>query len=166
MSSQNKNQQSFNIFEKYYLQQTNKLARTSSLNRSFNTSISSLSSSFQTNNIDINVELEFYVSYSKIETLRIINEIEVEENTENNIYSMVIYFVKPEDTLWKIAKRFKTTVEEIAKVNNIARKALNEVFPIFKVIRIVLIVFVIAIFGIVIFTMISTFSGFKSARDR
>ena len=56
MSSLNKNQQSFNIFEKYYLQQTNKLARTSSLNRSFNTSISSLSSSFQTNNIDINVE--------------------------------------------------------------------------------------------------------------
>ena len=57
-------------------------------------------------------------------------------------------------------------IENLGEFNNIARKALNEVFPIFKVIRIVLIVFVIAIFGIVIFTMISTFSGFNSARDK
>ena len=32
---------------------------------------------------------------------------------------MVIYFVKPGDTLWKIAKKFRTSVEEIVKVNNI-----------------------------------------------
>ena len=56
MSSLIKSQQSFNIFEKYYLQQTNKTSRTSTLNRSLNNSISNLSSSFQTNNLDINVE--------------------------------------------------------------------------------------------------------------
>ena len=32
---------------------------------------------------------------------------------------MVIYFVKEGDTLWKIAKKFKSTMEEIATVNNI-----------------------------------------------
>ena len=32
---------------------------------------------------------------------------------------MVIYFVKPGDTLWKIAKMFKSTVEDIARLNNI-----------------------------------------------
>ena len=32
---------------------------------------------------------------------------------------MVIYFVKPKDTLWKIAKSFDSTVEEIARVNEI-----------------------------------------------
>ena len=32
---------------------------------------------------------------------------------------MVIYFVKPGDTLWKIAKRYRSTVEDIARVNNI-----------------------------------------------
>ena len=32
---------------------------------------------------------------------------------------MVIYFVKPGDTLWKIAKMFKSTVEDIAKINEI-----------------------------------------------
>ena len=32
---------------------------------------------------------------------------------------MVIYFVKPEDTLWKIAKKYKSTIADIAKVNDI-----------------------------------------------
>ena len=38
---------------------------------------------------------------------------------DDDIYSMVIYFVKPGDTLWKIAKRYRSTVEDIARVNNI-----------------------------------------------
>jgi len=32
---------------------------------------------------------------------------------------MVIYFVKPGDTLWKIAKRFRSTIDDIARVNGI-----------------------------------------------
>ena len=32
---------------------------------------------------------------------------------------MTIYFVKPGDSLWKIAKRFKSTVNEIANINEI-----------------------------------------------
>ena len=32
---------------------------------------------------------------------------------------MVIYFVKPGDSLWKIAKKFGSTVSAIAEVNNI-----------------------------------------------
>ena len=32
---------------------------------------------------------------------------------------MIIYFVKPGDTIWKIAKKFKSTIEEIVKVNQI-----------------------------------------------
>ena len=32
---------------------------------------------------------------------------------------MIIYFVKPNDTLWKIAKRFQSTIEDIARVNNL-----------------------------------------------
>ena len=32
---------------------------------------------------------------------------------------MVIYFTKPGDSLWKIAKRFGSTVEDIARVNGI-----------------------------------------------
>ena len=32
---------------------------------------------------------------------------------------MIIYFTKPGDTLWKIAKKFKSTVGSIVKLNNI-----------------------------------------------
>ena len=32
---------------------------------------------------------------------------------------MVIYFVKPGDTLWRIAKKYKSTIKDIVRVNNI-----------------------------------------------
>ena len=32
---------------------------------------------------------------------------------------MVVYFVKSGDSLWKVAKKFGSTVEEIARVNGI-----------------------------------------------
>ena len=70
-------------------------------------------------NIDTNIELQFIVSASKNDSLNIINEISQEEARDNNIYSMVIYFVKPGDTIWKIAKRFRSTVDDIARVNGI-----------------------------------------------
>ena len=40
---------------------------------------------------------------------------------------MTIYFVKPGDSLWKIAKKYKSTVEEIMKVNDIEDK--NKIYP-------------------------------------
>lgn len=70
-------------------------------------------------NVNISIDLEFNVSSSKNEKLNIIDEINIEETNDNNIYSMVIYFVKPGDTLWKIAKKFKSTVEDIANINNL-----------------------------------------------
>jgi len=70
-------------------------------------------------NIITNVELEFNVSISKNENINIIDEISREESSQNNIYSMVIYFVKPGDSLWSISKRFKSTIDDILRVNNI-----------------------------------------------
>lgn len=70
-------------------------------------------------NISANVELEFNVGISKNENINIIDEISREESSQNNIYSMVIYFVKPGDNLWSIAKKFKSTIDDIARVNNI-----------------------------------------------
>ena len=70
-------------------------------------------------NMDANVGLQFNVSITQSENVNIIDEITLEENTDNDIYSMVIYFVKPGDTLWKIAKKFRSTIEDIARVNGI-----------------------------------------------
>ena len=69
--------------------------------------------------INANLELEFNVSVSRNSKLSIINEISLQETRDNNIYSMVIYFVKPGDTLWKIAKKFRSTISDIARVNGI-----------------------------------------------
>lgn len=77
-------------------------------------------------NIDTNIELEFSVSIIRNGKLNIINEISLQETRDNNIYSMVIYFVKPGDTLWKIAKKFRSTIDDIARVNGIEDE--NKIF--------------------------------------
>ncbi len=70
--------------------------------------------------IETKLDLRFNISASKNQTINILDNIEYDENENNsNNYSMTIYFVKPKDTLWEIAKRFKSTVEEIKKINEI-----------------------------------------------
>jgi len=54
-----------------------------------------------------------------IENNEVIDNIEELEASCDNPYSMVIYFVKPGDTLWNIAKRFRSTVANIATINAI-----------------------------------------------
>ena len=71
--------------------------------------------------IDIKVDLNFSVEYSRNLDINIIENIQPGENRATNPYSMTIYFVKPGDSLWKIAKKFRTTVENIAGVNGIRR---------------------------------------------
>jgi len=70
-------------------------------------------------NATINIELEFNIQSVNTKQINVINEISIEEQTQDDIYSMVIYFVKPGDTLWKIAKRFKSKIDDIARINNI-----------------------------------------------
>lgn len=69
--------------------------------------------------IDIKIDLLFLVNIFKNVNLSVINSIQLDENQgiENN--SIVIYFVKPGDTLWSIAKKFKSTVKNIMEINKI-----------------------------------------------
>lgn len=69
--------------------------------------------------IDIKIDLNFSVDISKSTDVNIINNINIEENSNQDLYSVVIYFVKPGDTLWEIAKKFKSTVDDIARMNEI-----------------------------------------------
>lgn len=69
--------------------------------------------------IDIKVDLEFLVNLSNNQNLQVIEEINTDETRENQKFSLIIYFVKPGDTLWNIAKRFRSTVNHIAKMNGI-----------------------------------------------
>jgi len=70
--------------------------------------------------IDIKVDLSFTAISSKDSSISIIDEIQENEEEKNSCkHSMVIYFAKAGDTLWKIAKRFSSTVNDIARVNGI-----------------------------------------------
>lgn len=77
--------------------------------------------------VDAKIELQFGLAISKNEKINVIDNIEVEDKKDCNGYSMVIYFVKPKDTLWEIAKKFDSTIEEIAKVNEIEDP--NKIMP-------------------------------------
>lgn len=69
--------------------------------------------------IDIKIDLEFLVNLSNNKEIQVIEEINVDETRQNERYSLIIYFVKPGDTLWKIAKKFRSTISNIVKINAI-----------------------------------------------
>lgn len=69
--------------------------------------------------IDSKIDLEFTLNMSNTIEINIIDEVSIDETRDKQIYSMIIYFVKPGDTLWGIAKKFRSTVQDITRVNNI-----------------------------------------------
>lgn len=93
----------------------------SKMSRNIQTEIEIKESDFivQNGNIDCKLQLEFNIDVVNNTNIDIIDTINIEEDKEVKNYSMVIYFVKKGDTLWKIAKRFRSTVEDIVNVNNI-----------------------------------------------
>ena len=60
------------------------------------------------------------IENEKTENIALLNECEFVncENKEN--YSMIIYFVKPNDTIWNIAKSFKVSQDKLLKLNNLS----------------------------------------------
>ena len=69
--------------------------------------------------IDVKIDIIFNVTMAKSAEINIIDDIKEEENRSACTCSSVIYYVKDGDTLWKIAKKFGSTVEEIARINGI-----------------------------------------------
>ena len=69
--------------------------------------------------VEINVELNLNSDVSKMMEVKVIDNVDILEDENENIYSIVVYFVKPGDTLWNIAKKFKSTIGAIASVNGI-----------------------------------------------
>lgn len=68
-----------------------------------------------TSNIDLEMALDSY----RTSTINVIDEIEANGEREEEDYSIIMYIVKKGDSLWKIAKAFGSTVEDIARTNGI-----------------------------------------------
>ena len=69
--------------------------------------------------IDVKIDLEFNLKLADMESVSIINDINQVENKNREKYSIVIYYTKTGDTIWNIAKRFGSTIDEIVRVNKI-----------------------------------------------
>ena len=74
----------------------------------------------QDNNIvDSNIDLEVNTNSYRNSNMNIIDQIENTGVKEQEDYSVIMYIVKKGDTLWEIAKRYNTTIDEIVRVNGI-----------------------------------------------
>ena len=71
--------------------------------------------------MNANVDLEFETDSYQNTAIPVISDISMEDEENMEDYSVVIYMVKSGDTLWKIAKRFGSTVDDIARVNGMER---------------------------------------------
>ena len=69
--------------------------------------------------INANIDLEMINSSYKTSNINVIDEIEKTGEREEEDYSIIMYIVKKGDTLWKIAKMFGSTVDDIARTNGI-----------------------------------------------
>lgn len=87
-----------------------------------NTNLDIISQDFtvlENGNIELNIELQINAVVYKMMEIKVIDNIDIIEGENENIYSIIVYFVKPGDTLWNIAKRFKSTIKAISTVNGI-----------------------------------------------
>lgn len=68
-----------------------------------------------TSNIDMMMNMDSY----RDTNLNIMDEIQTNGEREAEDYSIILYIVKKDDSLWKIAKKFGSTVEDIVRTNGI-----------------------------------------------
>lgn len=69
--------------------------------------------------IEIKVDLGFTAVSGRDSSISIIDNITEEEKRNICQHSIIIYFVKQGDTLWSIAKKFGSTIDDISRVNGI-----------------------------------------------
>lgn len=68
---------------------------------------------------DVKIMLNARGHENKKGEISILRDLTELENPPQKNTGLTIYFVKPDDTLWKIAKRFHTTVDHIVEMNSI-----------------------------------------------
>ena len=71
------------------------------------------------NNCLLQMEFEAIQNNLSNKKISLIQNIESKPSQNKDDYSVVVYFVKPNDTIWKIAKKFKVTMDSIIKLNDL-----------------------------------------------
>ena len=69
--------------------------------------------------IDIKIIITVKINVENVLNISSIEEIKDAPINLKNISSINIYIVKPGDSIWKIAKKYKTSMENIIKINKL-----------------------------------------------
>jgi len=91
-------------------------------NKTINTNVNCINDEFIVTSdgmIDCKVDLGFDTEMYEDVNINIIDEVKMDEDKNNSNPSMIVYIVKDGDTLWNIAKKYKTTMQDIINVNNL-----------------------------------------------
>ena len=67
----------------------------------------------------LNLEIKSIVDKNSFRNISVLDDIFEKDSQEKPEYSMSIYFVKPKDTIWKIAKDFRVSMQSIIDNNNL-----------------------------------------------
>lgn len=70
-------------------------------------------------NVEVIIGLNLGINMSNIDKVIVVGDVEEEDINELDFSSMYMYIVKKGDTLWDIAKKYKTSVSKIVNINNI-----------------------------------------------
>lgn len=81
--------------------------------------ISSESYNLNNDKVSCSIEVTSKVKKNNLKAILVLDDIVEKEDIKKSEYSMVIYFVKPKDTIWKIAKSFNVSQQSIIDANNI-----------------------------------------------
>lgn len=75
----------------------------------------------QTESGKFDIKLSMNIDGNNIDTnnINLITDIDEIENSENTSHGIIIYYPKNDDTLWKIAKKYGTTVDKLKTINAI-----------------------------------------------
>ena len=76
---------------------------------------------FTVSNEIVNCDIEIFAKVGSefLRNVNVIENVECNECKEELDYKMCIYFVKPGDTIWEIAKQFKVCMNNIISANNL-----------------------------------------------
>jgi len=88
------------------------------------------------NEIEVKAAVSLNVLVMKKEEAVIIDQVEekpLDMEKIRNMPGITVYMVKQEDTLWDIAKRFYTTVEEICSLNELEEEKVSPCQPLLLV---------------------------------
>lgn len=66
-----------------------------------------------------NIEVKSVLKKNKFKNISVLDNIVEKEEENKNQYSLIVYFVKPKDTIWGIAKNFKVSMQSIIDANNL-----------------------------------------------